>query len=461
MTISDSTVSGNQGVTGGGIENGGSSSAATLAVTNSTISGNTGQGGGISNDSSATVMDSTISGNTGTGLLNSGNLTVTNSTVAGNTEGGIGSTGTLTVTNCTIAKNSATTGAGGVDVSSGTAEILNTIVAENLQGSTASDIGGNVAIGYNDLIGTGGAGGLSSAGGSGNIVGVADPLLGPLQNNGGPTFTMALLGGSPAINAGNNAFAVDASGQPVTTDQTGRPRIVGLQVDIGAYEAEVPSASISTINGVQRGAVTIAYSLTSPLPLPCSVTIEYSIDAGATWHAATPGAGGEGTGGLSSSLSGVVHTFVWSSVADIGDADVHAQFRVRATSSAGTGPFGFSNAFSVTNHPVSVLNGLTGQSGNVTVHYVITDLASAPCGVLIQYSADRGATWHVATSGAGGDGVGDLTTSPTGVAHTFTWASDADLPNVNANVIIRVTPQSSNGPGIPRATCFILSIRVG
>ena len=92
---------------------------------------------------------------------------------------------------------------------------------------------------YN-LIGTGGSGGLVN-GTNGNQVGVADPGLDPngLQNNGGPTQTIALLPGSPAIDAGSNALAVDpTTGQPLTTDQrgTGYPRIVNGTVDIGAFE---------------------------------------------------------------------------------------------------------------------------------------------------------------------------------------------------------------------------------
>ena len=92
---------------------------------------------------------------------------------------------------------------------------------------------------YN-LIGTGGSGGLVN-GVNGNQVGVADPGLDPhgLQNNGGPTQTIALLPGSPAIDAGSNALAVDPrTGQPLTTDQrasASRGSSNGT-VDIGAFE---------------------------------------------------------------------------------------------------------------------------------------------------------------------------------------------------------------------------------
>src|SRR5207253_269842 len=73
----------------------------------------------------------------------------------------------------------------------------------------------------------------------GNIVG-QDPLLGPLQNNGGPTQTRALLPGSPAIDAGPPAGATDELGNPLTTDQRGfpRPYPAGMLSDMGAFELQ-------------------------------------------------------------------------------------------------------------------------------------------------------------------------------------------------------------------------------
>jgi hypothetical protein len=66
---------------------------------------------------------------------------------------------------------------------------------------------------------------------------LASPTLGPLQNNGGPTQTHALLTGSPAINAGNPSGCRDNLGAPIATDQRGFPRPSnGTLCDIGAYE---------------------------------------------------------------------------------------------------------------------------------------------------------------------------------------------------------------------------------
>src|SRR5207247_6231808 len=77
---------------------------------------------------------------------------------------------------------------------------------------------------------------LNATGDQNNI----DPMLGPLQNNGGPTFTHALLTGSPAINAGNPAFT-----PPPVYDQRGPgfPRVLNCRIDIGSFEAQGATAT--------------------------------------------------------------------------------------------------------------------------------------------------------------------------------------------------------------------------
>src|SRR5262249_28583471 len=93
-----------------------------------------------------------------------------------------------------------------------------------------------------------------------------NPLLSPLGNYGGPTQTMALLPGSPAIDAGNNAL-IPAG---VTTDQRGFNRIVNATVDIGAFEARgfplAPTWGSAKTVGV------------SPAPLVVTVTANDSIE---------------------------------------------------------------------------------------------------------------------------------------------------------------------------------------
>ena len=88
--------------------------------------------------------------------------------------------------------------------------------------------------GHNLIGKTDGSSGWVASDLTGTIAAPLDPLLAPLGNYGGPTQTMALLPGSPAIDAGSNALI--AAG--VTTDQRGLPRIVNGTVDIGAYEVQ-------------------------------------------------------------------------------------------------------------------------------------------------------------------------------------------------------------------------------
>ena len=250
-TVSASTFNGNSADSNaGGIYN---SSSGTLTVSTCTIANNTSgsDGGGIDNDGTATVISSTLSANSagseGGGLASKRTLTITNCTLYGNTAvsdgGGLHSSGTSAiVTNCTITANRVTAGAGGVYgggiYSVGTAaKVFNTIVAANFRGAAPSTIADDVAgsldasSAYN-LIGTGGSGGLVN-GVNNNQIGVTNPGLGTLANNGGPTLTVALLTGSPAIDRGGNSFIISA-----TTDQRGLLRIVNGNVDIGAFEVQ-------------------------------------------------------------------------------------------------------------------------------------------------------------------------------------------------------------------------------
>ena len=210
-----------------------------------------------------------------------GTLAVTNSTLSGNAAvGGAGGTsihsaaagaglggavfnrsGTVTLLNATIAKNRADQGGGGIynlgdgTNLSGVVSMRNTIVAGTTNWASdyvavAINSASTTNTGNNNLI-------QLNQGFDGGIVTSADPDLGPLANNGGPTLTHALLDHSPAIDAGDNA------GLPAT-DQRGYPRIVNSRgygpaiVDIGAVEQGVfrlraipQSAASIQLNGFQ------------------------------------------------------------------------------------------------------------------------------------------------------------------------------------------------------------------
>jgi hypothetical protein len=231
MTVQNSTLSGNQAVNGAGIFN---LNSGTLTVQNSTISNNvaTASGGGIFNSGALTVENSTISGNRAT-------------TSAGGVAQNYAATAVTVLSNTTITQNHSDNNnigaepGGGILASSGAVTLHNSIVADNFRGSgtlTEDDISGSLnGASTNNLIGTAGSGGLAN-GTNGNQVGVANPLLGSLTNNGGPTPTHALLAGSLAINTGNNLQAPPG----LTTDQRGGSfaRVVNVTVDIGSFELQ-------------------------------------------------------------------------------------------------------------------------------------------------------------------------------------------------------------------------------
>jgi hypothetical protein len=242
VVINGLTITGGNDLDGGGIFNG-----ENLTLNNSTLSGNTateGSGGGIFNLAGTTsINNSTLSGNTATegsggGIFNlAGTTSISNSTLSGNTAtegsgGGIFNlAGTTSISNSTLSGNTATEGSGGgIFNLAGTLNLTNTIIANSINGSDCFNMGA-IATNTNNLIEDGTCNPLLSG----------DPNLGPLQNNGGPTFTQALLPGSIAIDAGSNAGILPG----ITTNQRGQGfhHIFNGTVDIGAYEAgqNVPS----------------------------------------------------------------------------------------------------------------------------------------------------------------------------------------------------------------------------
>ena len=240
LTIRGAVIENSSADSGGGILN---SSSGTLTITNSTIADNsaTDDGGGIRNFGMLTITNSTIADNEATsgpggGIRNSFTLIVENSTIAANRAGlnggGILSSGPLTITNSTVAGNTADFDGGGI--SSGTFTLTSSIVAGNMANRLGPDIElfSGTATATFSLIGDTTDNGITTTGG--NIVDEANPGLDPngLQPNGGPTETIALLPGSPAINTGDNLLGL-------SDDQRGPgfPREVNGQADIGAFEA--------------------------------------------------------------------------------------------------------------------------------------------------------------------------------------------------------------------------------
>lgn len=266
LVMETSIISGNASFYGGGIYNNFAPAAGvpTPKIRTSTISGNGGQlaynGGGIFNNGSLELEASTISNNTsiyGAGIDNSKTLFVTNTTISGNSAsggngGGIANrsaSGIANIFSTTIVLNvaGATNTGGGVYNDSATGAVLamrNTLMLNNYAPSVGqyNECAGTLEAYGNNLIGAGVVGLPPNCTidlpGFGSWLYLNPPSsLGPLQNNGGPTWTHALLAGSNAIDYGDPVptGCINQNG-PILTDQRGLPRTIGTACDIGAFE---------------------------------------------------------------------------------------------------------------------------------------------------------------------------------------------------------------------------------
>ena len=259
VEVNYSTISGNSATYGAGIFSDGSAMGnAFLTVNNSTISGNSASqdGGGIYNygeikadNALVQLINSTISGNsaslTGGGILNDGDQ---------------GGEATLAIAYSTISDNSANEGGGIYSFGSAATwlGLVSTIMKTGISGENIRSSSGEVfSAGYN----------LSNDNGGGFLTAIGDqvntnPMLGPLQNNGGPTFTHELLMGSPALNAGNPGFT-----PPPDFDQRGPgySRVFNARIDIGSFELQpTPTASPTPTATATATATPIA----TPTPTP-------------------------------------------------------------------------------------------------------------------------------------------------------------------------------------------------
>lgn len=288
---------------GGGILN---TNGATLNLTEVNITGNaaTSLGGGVAtralllDTTNTNITRSTISNNTsvvggggvsniGTQIIGSAVTTITNSTISNNNSlaegGGISNTlGVMQLTNNTISYNNSTVAGGGiVNVAVtplGSVSLRNNIIATNTAvlntNIISSDVLGIFNSLGNNLIGNRLnaeasfsasviVGGNPTPNVNGDIVGsvslnqIIDPMLGNLQNNGGPTNTRLQMFGSPAIDRGNNCVVNGScptfnAPSPLTTDQRGAgfPRQVGSAVDIGATEGETTAPAVYTVTSL-------------------------------------------------------------------------------------------------------------------------------------------------------------------------------------------------------------------
>jgi hypothetical protein len=336
VVISDMTICNGKaanGSNGGGVYNVGilTLSACTLSANtagNGDSGGSAGHGGGVYNAGTLTLSACTLSANTAgdggdggdVGQYSNGNG---GPGYPGGNGGGVYNAGTLTLSACTFTTNTAGKGGNGGpggqshgnsgnDGSGGNggngggvfnttnaslATLHNSLFALNAAGTGGTNHGNGpigtagsdpdlsgafTSLGHNLVRITGNSTGLVN-GANGDIVGTAaspiHALLGPLTNNGGPTPTIALLPGSPAIDAGDDTLT--------GTDQRGYARLSGAHVDIGAYELNAASLGYSapalgsvscTVSNLASGTSSATFTFSdNPNGLNTTAWIDYGI----------------------------------------------------------------------------------------------------------------------------------------------------------------------------------------
>jgi predicted outer membrane repeat protein len=278
LTVNNSLFYLNTALSGGAILNTGTANISKTSFSGNSpyFFGHSASCGAIDNRSAMTITASTLDTNyaqnnftSGGAICNGGTLTINYSTLSNNSSGGNNAgyggaifnyAGTLTVTNSTFAGNSATTSGGAIYSQGGTVQISNSTFGNNPEtiggGGALSNAGSSVLI-QNSIVANSANGGncagtitsdgytlssdstcnFSSPGDLSN----KNPKLGALHKNGGPTETLALQKGSPALDAGNPAGCRDFAGNLLKTDQRGLPRPGGAETtgcDMGAYESQ-------------------------------------------------------------------------------------------------------------------------------------------------------------------------------------------------------------------------------
>ena len=299
LTVTGCALSGN--VSSGSADGGAISNEGTLTVASSAFSSNSStDGGGIYNGAGTVSLTGCLfAGNTaaayGGALFFNGTTTVTNCTFSGNTAnswaGGILVTGTCAVTSCTFSGNVSNTpysagfifggmgGGGGIFCQQGSLSVKASLFTASIHGDingSGSPIG-TITSGGSNLLGDGNGNGFTN-GTNHDQTGVANPMLGALAANGGPTQTYALLAGSPAIDADYSSSTAQ--------DQRGYARPFGVRNDIGAYEAGAsPAGPTLTSISVTAASASVAAGRTDQF----TATAHYSdsstadVTGTATW----------------------------------------------------------------------------------------------------------------------------------------------------------------------------------
>ncbi len=407
-----------------------------LTVLDSTFTGNSaGHDGGaieLSFGAYATIADSTFTGNNaafggaismfsvGSSTATTASLLLSSSTLSGNA-----ATSTATAAGGGLLIEASTTGF------TSSALLRDTIVAGNHEGNNGlGDLGDIVgpldpASAYN-LVGDGDAmTGISNNGG-GNLVGTAaapvNPMLGPLANNGGSTETLALLPGSPAIDAGNTELAGG------NTDQRGFSRQVGPNVDIGAveYQYDLAASAIAPSLVSAGGAITYNLTVTNNGPDLVTPVLTDAVPAGTTFVSFTA----HETANVTDPAAGQTGTVTATLTAPLDSGASATYTLVVQTASGNSATITNTASFGPTTDDINAANNIAMSTTTAAVPITLSGLPvvnGSSAAINIVSATGNGTTATIATGTAHGFWVGELVTltgtspgGPGGLAGTVT-----------------------------------------
>ena len=243
-------------------------------------------------------------------------------------------------------------------------------------------------------------------------------------------------------------------------------------------DAPTCAATSPAPGSVIGGDVMIQFDITDANSDVCNVSVDYSLDAGNIWLAATVVSPDEGTvsgntiQGVSSSPTGVGHSFTWQTGVDL--SGVHnTNVVLRLTVTDGTYSDADARTFEVDNNsrPSVVLSDVTGlQSSDVSISFTLYDVDGHTCSIVAEFSEDGGSTFNPATLKytSGGEldtgspnRINGLTSSQTGITYTIIWNSTADsaAQNQEVEVVFRITPSDIYDTGVYDEVTFTLDNR--
>ncbi len=470
LTLTGITLAnGNSGALQGGaisIAIGGTATITTSTFLNNTSSfdsvaaGIPGGAGAIYNAGALNISGSTFSGNTATGpggdggaILSNGSVTISNSTFYGNsavtdgtggTGGAIridGGAGSNSITNVTFSNNANDASWGTVDITNINVTLSHSILANSVSGFDCTLRGSGALTSTNNLIEN------DSAAFTCSPASTLDPKLGALQNNGGPTQTMAIPADSPAYNY--------AATCPFATDQRGvsRPQPTGGNCDLGAYELDntLPTVTINQAAGQADPAVS------SP------ITFDVVFSEAVTGFIGSDVTLGGTAGATTASVTGSGATYTVSVSGMTGDGTVTASLAAGvATDLSGNGNSASTTTdntvtYDVTN-PTVTINQAAGQadptkastinftvvfsetvSGFATGDVTLSGTAGATTATVTEIAPNNGTTFNVAVSGMTQDGT-VIATVPAGAA-TDSMANGNSVSTSTDNVVTYGTPK--------------------